>query len=55
MFDDIIQLILRNTGSQGYETLYSSSDIEIENDLLPYLLPRSKTTASNIQSIMILH
>ena len=46
MFEDVIQLILRNTGSQGYETLYSSSDVEVDNELLPYLLPRSRTSTN---------
>lgn len=46
MPDDLIQLVLRNRGTQGYETLYSSSDVEIEDELLPYLLPRSKTSVS---------
>ena len=46
MFEEVIQLVLRNRGSQGYETLYSSSEVEIDNDLLPYLLPRSKTSPS---------
>ena len=46
MFEEVIQLVLRNRGSQGYETLYSSTDVEIENELLPYLLPRSKTSPS---------
>ena len=44
MFEDVVQLVLRNTGSQGYETIYSSSNVEIDNDLLPYILPRSKTS-----------
>ena len=46
MFEEVIQLILRNTGSQGYETLFSSSDVEVDNELLPYLLPRSKTSSN---------
>ena len=46
MLDEVIQLVLRNRGSQGYETLYSSSEVEIDEELLPYLLPRSKTSSS---------
>ena len=45
--DEVIQVILRNQGSQGYETIYSSKDVEIDTDLLPYLLPRAKTNKKN--------
>lgn len=45
MAEEIIQVILRNTGSQGYETIYSSSNVEIDTELLPYILPRSKTNS----------
>lgn len=46
MFEDVVQLVLRNPGSQGYETIYSSTEVEIDNELLPFLLPRSKTSPS---------
>jgi hypothetical protein len=44
MLEEVTQVILRNRGSSGYETIYSSTDVEIETELLPYILPRSKTT-----------
>lgn len=47
MFEEVMQVILRNQGDQGYETVYSSTDVEIGTELLSLLLPRSKTNALN--------
>ena len=47
MFEEVVQVILRNQGDKGYETVYSSTDIEIETELLHLLLPRTKTNEIN--------
>ena len=47
MLKDVVQVILRNQGTQGYETIYSSTDVEIETELLHLLLPRAVTNKKN--------
>ncbi len=47
MFEEVMQVILRNQGDKGYETVYSSTDVEIETELLHLLLPRTKTNNLN--------